>query len=107
MSTKADMRFLSDTSDHLWRSAAAPPPSSRFPGDYRQVVSRSMTYHIFANDANLLTVHIVPAKLDPALMKEPRTEQGAPRILTARTVRKPIPSMLGLGVSDKENGVPF
>jgi hypothetical protein len=37
--TKAD--FLSDTSDHLWRNATATPPNSRFPGDYRSVVSRS------------------------------------------------------------------
>jgi len=33
--------FLSDTSDHLWRTAVATPPNARFPGDYRQVVSRS------------------------------------------------------------------
>ncbi|GAM87289.1 hypothetical protein ANO11243_053110 [Dothideomycetidae sp. 11243] len=40
----------------------------------------------------------IPAKLDPALMKEPRANQGAPRIPKARTTRKPIPSMLGLAV---------
>ncbi|KAG8624699.1 hypothetical protein KVT40_007766 [Elsinoe batatas] len=78
--SKSDTSFLSDTSDHLWRSAAAAAPSSRFPGDYRQVVSR------------------IPAKLDPSLMKEPRSNQGAPRIPKARTQRKPIPSMLGLKV---------
>jgi len=42
--TRSDTSFLSDISDHLWRSAAAPPPSSRFPGDYRQVVSRSKLF---------------------------------------------------------------
>ncbi|KAF4553336.1 DENN (AEX-3) domain-containing protein 2 [Elsinoe fawcettii] len=78
--TKSDTNFLSDSSDHLWRSAAATPPSSRFPGDYRQIVSR------------------IPAKLDPSLMKEPRTTQGVPRIPKARTLRKPIPSMLGLNM---------
>jgi len=40
-------------------------------------------------------------------MKEPRADQGAPRIPTAKTSRKPIPSMLGLCVSDKENGPPL
>lgn len=69
--------FLSDTTDHLWRSAAATPPNARFPGDYRQVVSR------------------IPAKLDPTLMKEPRVIQGVPRIPQAKARRKPIPSMLG------------
>lgn len=39
--TRAD--FLSDTSDHLWRTASANPPNSRFPGDYRSVISRSMS----------------------------------------------------------------
>ncbi|KAI9849234.1 MAG: hypothetical protein M1837_004693 [Sclerophora amabilis] len=79
--SKPNPGFLQDTSDHLWRSAAAMPPSSRFPGDYRQVISR------------------VPAKLDPALMKEPRVIQGVPRATTANARRKPIPSMLGLNVS--------
>ena len=37
----ADPSFLQDRSDHLWRSAATTPPTSRFPGDYRQIISRS------------------------------------------------------------------
>ncbi|EAT87785.2 hypothetical protein SNOG_05394 [Parastagonospora nodorum SN15] len=73
--SKAD--FLSDTSDHLWRTASATPPNSRFPGDYRSVISR------------------IPSKLDPTLMKEPRVIQGVPRIPMAKARRKPIPSMLG------------
>jgi hypothetical protein len=76
--SKAPTDFLSDTSGHLWRTAAASPPSSRFPGDYRQVISR------------------IPAKLDATLMKEPRTIQGVPRVPQAKARRKPIPSMLGL-----------
>ncbi|KAL1600302.1 hypothetical protein SLS59_005929 [Nothophoma quercina] len=76
--TKAD--FLSDTSDHLWRTAHANPPTSRFPGDYRAVVSR------------------IPAKLDITLMKEPRVIQGVPRPQNAKARRKPIPSMLSNGV---------
>lgn len=76
--TKSKTDFLSDTSDHLWRSAATTPPTSKVPGDVRTVSSR------------------IPAKLDPAMMKEPRSIQGAPRIPQARTKRKPIPSMLGL-----------
>jgi hypothetical protein len=75
--TKAD--FLTDTTDHLWRTASANPPSSRFPGDYRSVISR------------------IPSKLDPTLMKEPRVIQGVPRIPVAKARRKPIPSMLGPG----------
>ncbi|KAI9829213.1 MAG: hypothetical protein M1826_005808 [Phylliscum demangeonii] len=76
--SKSTPSFLSDTSTHLWRSASAIPPSSRFPGDYRQVTSR------------------IPAKLDTSLMKEPRSIQGVPRIATAKARRKPIPSMLGV-----------
>lgn len=72
---KAD--FLSDTIDHVWRTASATPPSSRFPGDYRTIISR------------------IPAKLDPTLMKEPRVIQGAPRMSGTKARRKPIPSMLG------------
>ena len=71
--------FLDQTSDHLWRSAAVPTPSSKFPGDYKTVVSR------------------IPAQLDVNLMKEPRTIQGVPRADVAgkRVGRKAVPSMLG------------
>lgn len=77
-------------------------PNSRFPGDYRQIVSRS-TYcdsYLRCYPKNFLLTHsrTVPAKLDPSLMKEPRANQGAPRIPKARTTRKPIPSMLGLAM---------
>ena len=76
--TKAD--FLSDTSDHLWRTAHANPPMSRFPGDYQAVVSR------------------IPAKLDITLMKELRVIQVVPRPQNAKSRRKPIQSMLSNGV---------
>ncbi|KAK1754305.1 DENN domain-containing protein 5B [Echria macrotheca] len=71
--------YLSDTSDHLWRTASVPVPSAKFPGDYRSVVTR------------------VPAKLDPSLMKEPRAIQGVPRPEQGkiRMNRKQVPSMLG------------
>lgn len=75
--SKSSTDFLNDTSDHLWRSAVATPPSARFPGDYRAVVSRQ------------------PAKLDPTLMKEPRVIQGVPRVPQQKAKRKPIPSMMG------------
>ena len=44
--SKSKTDFLSDTSDHLWRNAAANAPNGRFPGDYRTIVSRgkSMLY---------------------------------------------------------------
>ena len=80
MFSKSKIDFLSDTNDHLWRSAAATPPKGRIPGDYRAIVTRT------------------PAKLDPTLMKEPRSLQGVPRINTVNArSRKPIPSMLGPG----------
>ncbi|KAL8711615.1 MAG: hypothetical protein Q9220_004025 [cf. Caloplaca sp. 1 TL-2023] len=77
--------FLSDTSDHLWRSAAATPPQGKFPGDYTAIITRT------------------PAKLDPNLLKEPRVIQGVPRINPVNARRKPIPSMLG--PSGRMNGL--
>jgi hypothetical protein len=73
--------FLDDRSDHLWRSAAVPTPSAKFPGDYRTVVSR------------------IPAQLDVALMREPRIISGVPRMdLPGKRVgRKAVPSLLGGG----------
>lgn len=53
--------FLGDTTDHIWRTASVPVPTSKFPGDYHAIVSR------------------IPARLDPSLIKEPRSIQGAPR----------------------------
>lgn len=76
--SKSSTTFLTDTSDHLWRSAAATLPSSRFPGDVRPSTGRT------------------PSKLDMTLMKEPRSIQGAPRIQQGKTKRKPVASMLGL-----------
>jgi len=72
--------FLSDTSDHLWRTASVPVPSAKFAGDYRAVITR------------------VPTKLDPSLMREPRAIQGVPRLDPGRVrgvTRKQVPSMLG------------
>ncbi|KAI1260713.1 dDENN domain-containing protein [Xylariaceae sp. FL1019] len=71
--------YLTDTSDHLWRTASVPMPSARFPGDYRTVTTR------------------IPAKLDPALMKEPRAVQGVIRAEQRKTglLRKQVPSMMG------------
>ena len=73
--------FLENRSDHLWRSAAVPTPSAKFPGDYRTVVSR------------------IPAQLDVSLMKEPRTIGGVPRVDMPgkRVGRKAVPSLLGGG----------
>ncbi|CAG8389461.1 unnamed protein product [Penicillium salamii] len=82
--------FLSDTSNHLWRTANATffPPSSRsqqnMSTDYGRVVTRA------------------PAKLDTSLMTEPRMIHGAPRVSkTANTARrKPLPNLMnGLAIS--------
>ncbi|KAI1000313.1 hypothetical protein K3495_g7882 [Podosphaera aphanis] len=71
--------FLESRKDHLWRSAAVPMPTAKFPGDYRTVVSR------------------IPAHLDVMLMREPRVIQGVPRIDVGgkRVGRKAVPSLLG------------
>ncbi|KAL1881981.1 hypothetical protein VTK73DRAFT_3310 [Phialemonium thermophilum] len=72
--------YLSDTSDHIWRTASVPVPSAKFSGDYRSVITR------------------IPAKLDPSLMKEPRAIQGVPRPEQGRSrglIRKQVASMLG------------
>ncbi|KAL9115461.1 MAG: hypothetical protein Q9227_000782 [Pyrenula ochraceoflavens] len=86
--------FLSDTSDHLWRSASATYTSSKADTfmtdgrDYRSTITR------------------VPAKLDPSLMREPRMVQGVPRISEKSRAfvggggRKPLPRMMnGLALS--------
>lgn len=70
--------FLTDTSDHIWRTACVPVPNSKFQGDYRTVTTR------------------IPARLDPSLMKEPRAIQGVPRPEQRRrgVIRKQVPSMM-------------
>ncbi|CAM1503863.1 Fc.00g014540.m01.CDS01 [Cosmosporella sp. VM-42] len=72
--------YLGDTTEHLWRTASVPLPKGNFPGEYRSVVTR------------------VPARLDRALMREPRSIQGLPRIEQRGArglIRKQVPSMLG------------
>ncbi|OTA65261.1 DENN domain-containing protein [Hypoxylon sp. EC38] len=70
--------FLTDTSDHIWRTACVPVPNAKFQGDYRAVTTRT------------------PARLDPSLMKEPRAIQGVPRPEQRRrgVMRKQVPSMM-------------
>lgn len=82
--------YLSDTSDHLWRTASVPVPSAKFPGEYRAVVTR------------------IPTRLDPGLMKEPRAIQGVPRAEQGRVrglVRKQVPSMIGPPTPTGLNGI--
>lgn len=72
--------FLSDTSDHIWRTASVPIPKGNFPGEYRAIVTRT------------------PARLDRTLMREPRAIQGVPRLDQRGSksfARKQVPSMLG------------
>lgn len=72
--------YLSDTSDHTWRTASVPTPGGKFPGDYRAIVTRT------------------PAKLDTSLIREPRVIQGVPRPEQRGArglIRKQVPSMLG------------
>lgn len=100
MFSKSKTDFLLDTYDHLWRTAAATPPKGRIPGDVRAIITRGES--TLSNTAlrvkvpkSCLLIRLVPAKLDPTLMKEPRVYQGVPRINTVKAPRKPIPSMLG------------
>lgn len=83
MIEKIDVNFLSDNTDHLWRSAAATSSSSRQTSGSQHAVGRT------------------PAKLDPSLLKEPRVVQGVPRVTTAKPRRKQVPSMLGPGMRTK------
>lgn len=72
--------YLTDTSDHLWRTASVPLPKGNFPGEYRAVVTR------------------IPSRLDRALMREPRAIQGVPRVEhrgAKGLQRKQVASMLG------------
>ncbi|OQO02859.1 hypothetical protein B0A48_11142 [Cryoendolithus antarcticus] len=79
--SKSSTSFLSDTSDHLWRSAAATPPSGgRGDGNVGGGTGRC------------------PTKLEEGYMKAPRSIQGAPpRVAPGTggwTRRKPVGSML-------------
>ena len=47
MFSKSKTDFLSDTYDHLWRTAAATPPKGRIPGDnIRAIITRSTSTNI-------------------------------------------------------------
>ncbi len=46
MFSKSKTDFLSDTYDHLWRTAAATPPKGRIPGDIREIITRSTSISI-------------------------------------------------------------
>lgn len=72
--------YLSDTSEHIWRTASVPLPKGNFPGEYHSIVTR------------------MPARLDSSLMREPRTIQGVPRVEPRGprgVARKQVPNVLG------------
>ncbi|KAK8107665.1 DENN domain-containing protein [Apiospora kogelbergensis] len=70
--------YLSDTFDHIWRTASVPLPNAKFDGDYRAITTR------------------IPSKLDRSLMKEPRAIEGVPRPEQRKRglIRKQVPSMM-------------
>lgn len=84
--------FLADTSDHLWRSAAASSSSAR-----PQTASSSLS----GNGAGgagpgmqsppVPLLGRTPAKLDRSLARAPRVIGGAPRLGAARPRRKMVP----------------
>jgi hypothetical protein len=78
---KSDTSYLLDISKHIWRSVITPPPNTRFPGEYRTVISR------------------IPAKLDPVLMK-PGKEQNlmiSTPMLSSNTSIQPMSFEFGIG----------
>jgi hypothetical protein len=91
--------FLSDTSEHLWRTASASTASDREtyrdrtdfgegPGrDYHSIVTR------------------VPAKLDETLMREPRMVQGVPRITEKSRQQAHNRKALPLPLRERLNGL--
>lgn len=98
--------FLSDTSNHVWRTASATSfgPTSRsqnnLSGDYTRTVTRGEFQYsgLFSSADDLF---IAPAKLDTNLMKEPRMIHGAPRASKSanNARRKPLPKMMnGLAI---------
>ncbi|KAJ5483542.1 hypothetical protein N7530_002788 [Penicillium desertorum] len=101
--------FLSDTSNHLWRTANATffAPNSRSQQNLSADYGRLPTRGILENSntqSNPLTDNftVAPAHLDTSLMTEPRMIHGAPRVSkTANTARrKPLPKMMnGLAIS--------
>lgn len=100
--------FLSDTSNHLWRTANATffAPNSRshqnLSQDYSRVSTRGKHFILSLRNPSTNKASIAPAKLDTSLMKEPRMIHGAPRVSkTANTARrKPLPKLMnGLAVS--------
>lgn len=108
-SSRSTTDFLSDTSNHLWRTANATffTPTSRsqqnLSVDYGRVPTRG-TLDGFNTQLNLLTdnLPVAPANLDTSLMAEPRMIHGAPRVSkTANTARrKPLPKLMnGLAIS--------
>lgn len=100
--------FLSDTSNHLWRTASATSfgtsrSQQNLSGDYTRIVSRGTTLSFPRSvRTSYANIHPAPAKLDTSLMKEPRMIHGAPRVSkTANNARrKPLPKMMnGLAIS--------
>ncbi|KAJ5610260.1 hypothetical protein N7510_006979 [Penicillium lagena] len=90
-SSRSTTDFLSDTSNHLWRTASA----TFFAPTSRSQQNLSGEYHTRAPTR-------APAKLDTSLMKEPRMIHGAPRVSkTANNARrKPLPKLMnGLAIS--------
>ncbi|KAG9257390.1 AEX-3 domain-containing protein [Emericellopsis atlantica] len=73
--------YLSDTTEHIWRTASVPMPKGSFPGDYHAIITRT------------------PARLDRTLMREPRAAQGVQRPEQRGGIRgvlrKQVPSMIG------------
>lgn len=80
MFSKSRTNFLSDTSNHLWVSAAATITSNRHASPSEIVVGRTA------------------AKLDQNLMREPRVIQGVPQVKQTKPQRKSVPSLLGPGL---------
>jgi hypothetical protein len=90
--------FLTDTTEHLYRTAAASNTSER--ETYRVDFGEGRDYRTI--------VRRVPAKLEQSLMREPRMVSGVPliseRVKERSRARKPLPVLLPLPLPLREKG---
>lgn len=73
--SKSKTDFLSDTADHLWRTAAANPPKGKFPGDYRATVTRSKSL-----DLPILFSYSADKSIYSSCKTRPHTHERAPSL---------------------------
>ncbi|KAL7269540.1 hypothetical protein RUND412_007798, partial [Rhizina undulata] len=75
--TRTSINYLQDTSEHIWRTINGSPNSLRYPSELRVASNRSLFPR---RPLSIITIsnklYEVPAKLDPTLMRETRSNQA-------------------------------